>query len=282
MHVTGVASVTVLAVLLSTLPASAQTTDAALADLRVRAEQGDAEAQFNLGLMYEQEPMESPSVAMPEEAGWSSDDSKDWYFGGGPSPQTAEEFVLAQSYISFGYGQSAADALQPYIDIRMAEFKRKLETDAAADLDARSWREGVQPELWAGMSNAVPQDDAEAVRWYRLAAAQGNALAQNNLGLMYDDGRGVPEDDAEAVRWYRLAAAQGNASAQFNLGLMCANGRGVPQDNVSAHMWLNLATAQSMGEEREQSATMRDAVAERMTREDLSEAQRRAREWSPE
>ena len=246
MHVTGVASVTVLAVLLSTLPASAQTTDAALADLRVRAEQGDAEAQFNLGLMYEQEPMESPSVAMPEEAGWSSDDSKDWYFGGGPSPQTAEEFVLAQSYISFGYGQSAADALQPYIDIRMAEFKRKLETDAAADLDARSWREGVQPELWAGMSNAVPQDDAEAVRWYRLAAAQGNA------------------------------------SAQFNLGLMCANGRGVPQDNVSAHMWLNLATAQSMGEEREQSATMRDAVAERMTREDLSEAQRRAREWSPE
>ena len=134
MHVTGVASVTVLAVLLSTLPASAQTTDAAVADLRVRAEQGDAEAQFNLGLMYEQEPMESPSVAMPEEAGWSSDDSKDWYFGGGPSPQTAEEFVLAQSYISFGYGQSAADALQPYIDIRMAEFKRKLETDAAAVL----------------------------------------------------------------------------------------------------------------------------------------------------
>ena len=60
----------------------------------------------------------------------------------------------------------------------------------------------------------VPQDDAEAVRWYRLAAEQGDATAQYNLGLMYDEGEGVPQDDAEAVRWYRLAAEQGDASAQ--------------------------------------------------------------------
>ena len=58
---------------------------------------------------------------------------------------------------------------------------------------------------------------------------------------MYDIGRGVPQDDAEAVRWYRLAAEQGHASGQRNLGLMYSNGRGVPQDHVSAHMWLNLA-----------------------------------------
>ena len=40
----------------------------------------------------------------------------------------------------------------------------------------------------------------------RALAEQGDAVAQNNLGLMYANGRGVPEDDAEAVRWYRLAA----------------------------------------------------------------------------
>ena len=55
------------------------------------------------------------------------------------------------------------------------------------------------------------QDYAEAVRWHRLAAEQGNASAQNNLGFMYGIGRGVPQDYAEAVRWYRLAAEQGNA-----------------------------------------------------------------------
>ena len=59
----------------------------------------------------------------------------------------------------------------------------------------------------------VAQDYAEAVRLYSLAAAQGHAYAQNNLGLMFENGEGVAQDRAEAIRWYRLAAAQGNAYA---------------------------------------------------------------------
>jgi TPR repeat protein len=49
-----------------------------------------------------------------------------------------------------------------------------------------------------------------------LAVAQGFAVAQFNLGVMYSDGQGVPQNDAEAVRWYRLAAEQGHAGAQFS------------------------------------------------------------------
>ena len=60
-----------------------------------------------------------------------------------------------------------------------------------------------------------------------------DAGGQNNLGVMYADGRGVPEDDAEAVRWYRLAADQGQSGAQLNLGVMYANGEGVPQCHCS-------------------------------------------------
>ena len=60
------------------------------------------------------------------------------------------------------------------------------------------------------------------------AAKQGEAYAQYNLGVMYDVGMGVPENDAEAVKWYRKAADQGLAVAQTNLGLMYENGRGVP------------------------------------------------------
>ena len=55
----------------------------------------------------------------------------------------------------------------------------------------------------------VLKDDAEAVRWYRLAADQGDATAKSNLGFMYTNGRGVLKDDAEAMRWYRLAADSG-------------------------------------------------------------------------
>ena len=72
------------------------------------------------------------------------------------------------------------------------------------------------------------------------------------------DGRGVPQDDVEAVRLFRLAAAQGDARAQFTLGVMYANGRSVPQDDVQAHMWTNLwASRMSAGEERERAVKNR-------------------------
>ena len=70
----------------------------------------------------------------------------------------------------------------------------------------------------------VVENDAEAARWFRMAAEQGHAAAQNHLGLMYAEGEGVPEDDAEAVRWYRLAAEQGYVPAQGNLGVMYDEG----------------------------------------------------------
>jgi TPR repeat protein len=63
----------------------------------------------------------------------------------------------------------------------------------------------------------VAQDYEEAVRLYRLAAAQGDADAQYSLGVKFEDGRGVAQDRAEAIRWYRLAAAQGYAAASAAL-----------------------------------------------------------------
>jgi TPR repeat protein len=80
-------------------------------------------------------------------------------------------------------------------------------------------------------------DYAEAVRQYRLAAAQGHADSQNNLGLMFFYGNGVAEDYAEAARLYRLAAEQGHAGAQINLA-------GVTQDNAEAIRWLRITAAQ--------------------------------------
>jgi TPR repeat protein len=124
----------------------------------------------------------------------------------------------------------------------------------------------------------VPQDYAEALRWYRKAADQGDAGAQSNLGVMYAKGQGVPQDSAEAARWYRKAADQGEAVGQFNLGGMYAEGQGVPQEYVTAHMWLNLAAAKD-GED--DAAKARDTIAKEMTREQLAEAQRLAREWKP-
>ena len=77
----------------------------------------------------------------------------------------------------------------------------------------------------------VPEDGAEAARWYRAAAEQGSASAQGSLGFMYANGLGVPKDGAEAVRWYRAAAEQGRVGAQNALGRMYAK-RGSSQDGA--------------------------------------------------
>jgi TPR repeat protein len=125
----------------------------------------------------------------------------------------------------------------------------------------------------------VPQDYAEAIRWYRKAADQGDIPAQDILGLMYSNGQGVPQDHAEAARWYRKAADQGDADAQFNLGLKYYKGQGVPQDYVEAYMWMDLAASpRANGVEQKKYAEARDQIAKKMNSQQITEAQRRARE----
>jgi TPR repeat protein len=116
----------------------------------------------------------------------------------------------------------------------------------------------------------VPEDDAEAVKWYRLAADQGNAKAQYNLGFMYDTGGGVPEDDTEAVKWYRLAADQGHTGAQLNLGVMYGLGAGVPRNPVTAYAWVNVAAASG----DEDTINARAIIEGQMTSAQIAEAQK--------
>lgn len=118
----------------------------------------------------------------------------------------------------------------------------------------------------------VVQNNAEAIKWYRLAAAKGHAGAQAMLGLMYDLGQGVPKNYVEAAKWFRLAAAQGDENAQSNLGLAYYEGQGVAQNNVRAHMWWNISAAS--GDAR--AVKNRDIVAKKMTSQQIAEAQKMA------
>ena len=128
----------------------------------------------------------------------------------------------------------------------------------------------------------VPKDAAQAAKWFRLAADQGDASAQTSLGTMYASGLGVPQDYAQAEKWYWLAADQGDAVAQIMLGGMYDDGRGVPKDYVLAYMWRNLAAAGASGAAvREEAAKARDALATMMTPAQVAEAQRMSREWKP-
>ena len=83
----------------------------------------------------------------------------------------------------------------------------------------------------------VVQNHEKAVYWYEKAANQGHAEAQHNLGVCYENGRGVGQSYEKAVNWYEKAANQGDAAAQYNLGICYENGLGVKKDLQKAKFW---------------------------------------------
>jgi TPR repeat protein len=134
---------------------------------------------------------------------------------------------------------------------------------------------------------AILEDNyAEAIKWYRIAADQGDARAQYALGAMNDGGVGMSQNYAEAIKWWRRSADQGYTMAQWSLGLAYAYGEEVAQDFVRAHMWLNLAASATVSVYysstiRANAAEQRILVARKMTLAQVTEAQKLASEWKP-
>jgi len=125
-------------------------------------------------------------------------------------------------------------------------------------------------------------DYKTAYRLNKSLAERGSPVAQSNLGLMYYNGKTVPQNYAEATKWFRKAADQGDADSQYSLGLMYAIGKGVPQDYVLAYMWLNLASTRDSAwekEKRDKAEENRKNLASKLTPAQIAEAQKSAREW---
>jgi TPR repeat protein len=192
----------------SQVPTVSQKVD--IEDLRAKAEQGNPQAQKDLGAFY------------------------------------AKGIVVKQSYVEAGkWYRMAADQGHAVAQTALGELHE------------------------AGQG--VARDDTQAAKWYRMAAEQGLAAAQYNLAVLYVLGKGVPPDNAEALKWYRKAADQGDSLAQYNLGMRYYEGKGVKPDAIEAYKWLSLAAAQHISD----AATARKELKRRMTRQQISEAERR-------
>jgi hypothetical protein len=121
----------------------------------------------------------------------------------------------------------------------------------------------------------VAQNDVEAVEWYRKASVQGMSAAQYKLGIMYDNGWGVAPSNVDALKWYGDAAEQGHPFAQHDLAFMYAAGTGVPQDYVRAYMWLDIAVASG----NSLMAKHLNRVSRKLSVAQIEEAHRMTREW---
>ena len=108
----------------------------------------------------------------------------------------------------------------------------------------------LKAQNFLGVKCADAKDFTGALHWWKLAADQGEACAQCNLGTLYLRGDGVQKDTDEALRWFRLAANQGLARGQVNLGAMYANGTGVAKDHVQALALFSLTSNQPEHDDR--------------------------------
>ena len=108
----------------------------------------------------------------------------------------------------------------------------------------------------------VAQNTSEAIRYLSLSAAAGSSLGQNNLGGLYRDGKGVPRDFGKAGQWFAASASQGNSAGMYNLGLMYEMGQGIKAEPFHAYMWYALAADQG---NMPNAAAHRDALWRRMT-----------------
>ncbi len=94
----------------------------------------------------------------------------------------------------------------------------------------------------------VEKNPAEAVKLYLKAAEQGNILGQFCLAGCYSSGLGVESNLTEAAKWYRKAAEQGNANAQVSLANCYNAGLGVETNQVEAVKWCRKAAEQGYAE----------------------------------
>ena len=102
-------------------------------------------------------------------------------------------------------------------------------------------------------------------------------MAAYNEGVAaYNEG-----DYQKAIQKFQPLAEQGHAIAQYNLGLMYDDGQGVPQDYVQAHKWFNLSATRSKGDLRKKTVRNRNAIEKKMSPVQVAEAQKLAREWEP-
>lgn len=176
---------------------------------RKAADQGHANAQYLLGYMYHR------GVGVLRDLG----QALRWY-------RTAAEQGVTAARVNLGVMYRQGEGVDQDLEEAVAQFF------SAAEAGLAGAQHSLAEAYEAGAG--VPRDLDEALKWYRLAAEQGFAPAQNKLGKLYSEGRGVTADYAAAANWFRLAADQGLPDAHFNLAEMMSRGRGAPRDAAAA------------------------------------------------
>ena len=246
---------------LAAIPASADTAAGVAAfknkdyhrayqEWKAAAEAGQAEAEFDLGLLYAQ------GLGVRRDLS----EAMRLYRSAAEKGNAQAQFALGQIYLrGWGTPRDEVDAIRW---IMMANS-----VEAAGP-----------PTDWVAVEGyGVPRDPRQAVYWYDRAARSGHPEAQFDLARLCSSGDGTKRDEEQAARWTSAAAAQGYAPAMMAFGERYATGNGVVQDHKRAYFWLTLAflNGEKHGEK------LRTAEAAKLPAEEVAQQERAAQDWRP-
>ena len=210
---------------------------------RLLAEQGNATAQYSLGLMYSKGELTTSTAYDPDR----------------PLVPSHQDYIEAVKWFRLAAEQGHAHSQSALGRMHYTGHGVTKSHREALHWFRKSAKQGDgQAQYHLGFiyknGHGVLQDYAGALKWLQLAAEQGVGDAQYILGVMYHNVRGVPQDLIQAHMWYNLSAA-----------------------NDSKPPW---SRHRDWGPD--EAAEARDLVASMMTPAQIAEAQRLAREWKPE
>jgi TPR repeat protein len=179
--------------------------------------------------------------------------------------------------LALATGKSNADYQQGFAAFSIGDYETALaEWTPLAERGHAESQFGMGQLCANGWGTA--QNDAEALKWYVLAATQGHGEAQFNIGVMYQNGWGVDQSDTEALRWMEASAESGFPAAHRTLGGIYESGIGVETDYVQAYQWYE--TGAMLGDS--ESNYNREELAMNMDEAEVSAAQALAENWLSE
>lgn len=221
------------------------TEEEVFANLKQQAETGDAQAQSDLGQMYEDGKV-TPFNGVK---------AFEWF-------KKSADQGHASGQAGLGYMYARGDGVPKDAGKAVEWFKK------SADQGHADGQAGL------GWMYAMRNDYPKALVWLQKSADQGHPKGQLWLGDMYADGDGVPKDAARAVEWFQRSAAQGDKGGQDRLAKMYWEGEGVPKNVVLAYAWANLVAANPYWPKWD-----RDSYEARLTPDQRAEGQRLASSW---
>lgn len=128
--------------------------------------------------------------------------------------------------------------------------------------------------------HGIKQDSVQAALWYRKAAENNVPQAQYSLGYDYFLGRGIPQNYAESSKWWHKASAQGYAPAEIGLGISYFVGKGVAASYEESYFWFDIAASGNLESERMKGvAAMRDSVGALLSNDALTRTQDLIEKW---